>query len=208
MNSKRVWEVALTVLVAIFLLVAAEGRHPYGLYMVLRTAATVGGIYWAVRVYQAGPRGWRWAFRAVALLLSPVLPVRMHREHWQPIDMLLGVLLFGWAGYWFDSADGAVPAAITEKLPGRVNKKAFRQLRDFSVHPRSAPSDKFFSAFRRTLSALAEAGQPHSRAQPRITCAPPIPPQAQMSATESPRAILSLPECAQFALKWRRRPKS
>jgi len=28
MNSKRVWEVALTVLVAIFLLVAAEGRHP------------------------------------------------------------------------------------------------------------------------------------------------------------------------------------
>ena len=49
MNSKRVWEVALTVLVAIFLLVAAEGRHPYGFYMVLRTAATVGGIYWAVR---------------------------------------------------------------------------------------------------------------------------------------------------------------
>jgi hypothetical protein len=101
MNSKRVWEVALTVLVAIFLLVAAEGRHPYGFYMVLRTAATVGGIYWAVRVYQAGPRGWMWAFLAVALLLNPVLPVRMHREYWQPIDMVLGVLLFGWAGYWF-----------------------------------------------------------------------------------------------------------
>ena len=97
MNSKRVWEVALTVLVAIFLLVAAEGRHSYGFYMVLRTAATVGGIYWAVRVYQAGPRGWMWAFLAVALLLNPVLPVRMHREHWQPIDMVLGVLLFGWA---------------------------------------------------------------------------------------------------------------
>ena len=45
MDSKRVWEVALTVLVAIFLLVAAEGRHSYGFYMVLRTAATVGGIY-------------------------------------------------------------------------------------------------------------------------------------------------------------------
>ena len=101
MDSKRVWEVALTVLVAIFLLVAAEGKHSYGFYMALRTAATVGGVYWAVRVYQAGPRGWMWAFLAVVLLLNPVLPVRMHREHWQPIDMVLGVLLFGWAGYWF-----------------------------------------------------------------------------------------------------------
>jgi hypothetical protein len=30
-ESKRVWEVALTVLVAIVLLAAAEGRYPYGL---------------------------------------------------------------------------------------------------------------------------------------------------------------------------------
>jgi len=101
MDSKRVWEVALTVLVAVFLLVAAEGRHSYGFYIVLRTAATVGGIYWAVRVYQAGPRGWMWAFLAVALLLNPILPARMHREHWQSIDIVLGLLLFGWAGYWF-----------------------------------------------------------------------------------------------------------
>ena len=53
-------EIALTVLVAIFLIVAAEGRHPYGFYMVLGTAATVGGAYWAVRVYHAGPRGRMW----------------------------------------------------------------------------------------------------------------------------------------------------
>ena len=53
-DSKRVWEVALTVVVALALLAAAEGRYPYGFYMALRTAATVGGVYWAVRVYQAG----------------------------------------------------------------------------------------------------------------------------------------------------------
>jgi hypothetical protein len=75
-DRKRVWEVALTVLVAIGLLAAAEGRYPYGFYMALRTAATVGGVYWAVRVYQAGPRGWIWAFLAVALLLNPILPVQ------------------------------------------------------------------------------------------------------------------------------------
>jgi hypothetical protein len=45
MESKRWWEVALTVLVAILLIVDAEGRHPYGFYMVLRTAVTVGGAY-------------------------------------------------------------------------------------------------------------------------------------------------------------------
>jgi hypothetical protein len=84
----------------VFLLVAAEGQHAYGFYVVLRLAATVGAVYWAVRVYHAGPRGWLWAFAAVALLLNPVLPVRMHREDWQPIDLGLGVLLLIWSGYW------------------------------------------------------------------------------------------------------------
>ena len=100
MDSKRVWEVALTVLMAILLIVAAEGRHPYGFYIVLRTAATVGAAYWAVRVYHAGPRGWMWAFLSVALLLNPILSVRMQRSQWQPVDLWLGILLLGWSGYW------------------------------------------------------------------------------------------------------------
>lgn len=99
-RTQRVWEVALTVLVAILLLAAAEGRYAYGFYMVLRMAATVGGAYWAVRVYQHGPRGWMWGFLAIALLLNPILPVRMHRADWQPIDLALGVLLLVWSGYW------------------------------------------------------------------------------------------------------------
>lgn len=41
MDRKRVLEIALTVLVAILLIVAAEERRPSGFYMVLRTAATV-----------------------------------------------------------------------------------------------------------------------------------------------------------------------
>jgi hypothetical protein len=41
-----------------------------------------------------------WAFLAVALLLNPILPVRMHRQDWQPIDVALGLLLLGWSGYW------------------------------------------------------------------------------------------------------------
>ena len=43
--------------------------------------------------------GMEWAFVAVALLLNPFLPIRMHREDWQPIDLSLGILI-GWSGYW------------------------------------------------------------------------------------------------------------
>jgi membrane associated rhomboid family serine protease len=100
-DGKRVLEAAFTILLAVFLIIAAEGgRHAYGFYVVLRLTATMGAAYWAVRVYSAGLRGWLWAFLAVAVLLNPILPVRMHRADWQPIDPGLGVLLLGWPGYW------------------------------------------------------------------------------------------------------------
>jgi hypothetical protein len=100
MEGKKRLEVGLSVLIAILLILACQGRHPYGFYVVLRLAATVGAVYWAMRVYQTGPRGWLWVFVAVALLLNPLLPVRMHRADWQPIDLTLGVLLLAWAAYW------------------------------------------------------------------------------------------------------------
>jgi hypothetical protein len=101
MNRKRLWEVALTAFGAVLLLIAAFGKHPYGFYIVLRLLMTVGAIYWAWRVYQAGLRGWTWAFIAMGLLLNPFLPIRMQRTQWQPIDFWLGVLLFVWCGYWY-----------------------------------------------------------------------------------------------------------
>lgn len=100
MDRRRTLEIALSVLVAILLLAAAHGRYPYGFYMALRTTATVGAAYWAVRVFRTGPQGWMWAFAAVALLLNPILPVRMHRADWQPIDLILGVLLLVWSAFW------------------------------------------------------------------------------------------------------------
>ena len=100
MNRVRIWEVALTVLGAVLLLIAAAGTHPYGFYIVLRVVATVGGIYWAWRVYQVRLRGWAWAFAAVALLMNPFVPLHMQRAQWQPIDLWLGLLLLVWSGYW------------------------------------------------------------------------------------------------------------
>jgi hypothetical protein len=101
LNGGRKSEVILTVLGAIFLLVAASGRHSYGFYMVLRLITTVGAVYWAWRVYKVGLWCWAWAFAAVALLMNPLLPIRMQRTQWQPIDLGLGILLLGWSAYWF-----------------------------------------------------------------------------------------------------------
>lgn len=113
MNPKRIWEVALTALGAIFLLIAATGRHPYGFYMVLRLAVTLGAVYWAWRVYQVGLRAWSWGFAAVALFLNPFLPIRMQRAQWQPIDFGLGVLLFAWCAYWLVRKSGASLAPVS-----------------------------------------------------------------------------------------------
>ena len=100
LNDGRKSEVALTVLGAILLLVAASGRHPYGFYMVLRIVTTVGAVYWAWRVYKAGLGRVAWAFAVVAVLMNPLLPIRMQRTQWQPIDLGLGILLFVWSAYW------------------------------------------------------------------------------------------------------------
>ena len=98
---KRFSESVFTLISAALLLVASAGKYPYGFYMLLRLIITVGSVYWAWRVYQAGLRGWTWAFVAVALLLNPFLPIRMQRTQWQLIDLWLGILLIGWSGYWF-----------------------------------------------------------------------------------------------------------
>lgn len=99
LDKQRTSEIAPTILVAALLLVAAEGGHAYGFYIVLRLVTTVGAVYWALRVFREGLHGWAWAFAAVALLMNPLLPIRMQRTQWQPIDLWLGILLLGWCAY-------------------------------------------------------------------------------------------------------------
>ena len=100
-DRRRTSEVSLTVLAAMFLIVAATGRHSYAFYMLLRLIVTVGAVYWAWNVYEMGLRGWVWIFASVALLMNPFVPIRMRRSDWQPIDLGLGVLLLCWSVFWY-----------------------------------------------------------------------------------------------------------
>ena len=43
-DKRRMSEVMLTVLAAMFLIVAANGRHSYAFYMLLRLIVTVGAV--------------------------------------------------------------------------------------------------------------------------------------------------------------------
>jgi hypothetical protein len=100
-GRRRTSEVMPTVLAATFLILAANGRHSYAFYILLRLIVTVGAVYWAWNVYELGSRGWVWIFSAVALLMNPFLPIRMHRPDWQPIDLCLGVFLLCWSVFWY-----------------------------------------------------------------------------------------------------------
>jgi len=69
--------------------------------MVRRTAATVGGAYWADTGVQRGAKGLDVGLPlAVVLMLNPIPSVRMQRSRWQPIDLWFGLSLLGWSCYW------------------------------------------------------------------------------------------------------------
>ena len=55
LGRRRTLEIGFTLLLAILLVVAALGRHPYGFYVALRTAATVQVIVAAFRKETVAP---------------------------------------------------------------------------------------------------------------------------------------------------------
>jgi hypothetical protein len=57
-SLRRRYELVFTELMAVTLIVAAEGRHAYGFYVVLRLTSTVGNGLLGGQGVHAGPRGW------------------------------------------------------------------------------------------------------------------------------------------------------
>jgi hypothetical protein len=82
------------VLTTCLLALAAFGGWPYAFYQLLRliTCGTAG--YMAFITHQEQKRGWMWTVVAVALLFNPLLPIRLSRQDWQPIDLVVA-LVFG-----------------------------------------------------------------------------------------------------------------
>lgn len=76
------------------LLVAALGRWPYFVYVLLRVLICTASVYLSTKRYKEQQTLWVWTFFAIALLFNPVLPVRMTRQDWQVVNVLAAVVFF------------------------------------------------------------------------------------------------------------------
>jgi len=93
LDKRRTSEVILTVLAAIFLLIAVTGRHSYA-FICCSGFCDGRCCLLGLEGLRNGTTRLGLAFATAALLMKPFLPIHMHRADWQPVDMSLGVLLF------------------------------------------------------------------------------------------------------------------
>jgi hypothetical protein len=65
---------------------------PYGYYQFLRLMVTGSAIYYAYIAHSLSKSGWMWIFIISALLFNPFIPVRLSREIWTPINIILPII--------------------------------------------------------------------------------------------------------------------
>lgn len=84
--------------VAILLFIAAAPL-PYGFYTFVKIVVFLCAGYMAYQGYatrQVG--GWPWLWGIVAIVFNPVVAVRMTKEVWTVVDILIGAV-FGFVAY-------------------------------------------------------------------------------------------------------------
>jgi len=81
-------------LIAALMLLGALARWPYGYYQLLRWVTCGVAVYVAYTAYNWQKMWAVWLFGFVAVLFNPLIPIRLSREIWQPINVICA-LLFG-----------------------------------------------------------------------------------------------------------------
>jgi len=79
-------------LVAAVMLLVALAEWPYGYYQLLRFVTCGVAAYVAFLAYQWQKIWATWPFGFIALLFNPLIPIRLSRELWQPIDVICAIL--------------------------------------------------------------------------------------------------------------------
>jgi hypothetical protein len=78
---------------ALFLVIVAFFRLPYGYYTFLRIVVCIASIYTALRLFDWDYKWQTWVFVAVAVLFNPLIPVHLGRDIWIVIDFIVAVLM-------------------------------------------------------------------------------------------------------------------
>jgi hypothetical protein len=85
-----------TTLAAAFLLFAISSHWRYSFYITMRLTVCTIAVYLAYTSFVSGRALWGLALSAVAVLFNPVLPMRMRRSDWGPIDMIAASVFVLW----------------------------------------------------------------------------------------------------------------
>ena len=70
------------------LLLLALGRNPYDFYTITRWVVCGVCSYGAFVEFERNRSTWAWLFVIMAVAFNPIVPVRLSRETWAPIDGL------------------------------------------------------------------------------------------------------------------------
>ena|SRR5579859_5744626 len=79
--------------IAVAMLFAASGRHPYGYYQLTRLVVCAICVYGAIRSSEQHDEGWTLAYGFVAVLFNPIFPVRLARSTWEVLDVIAALFL-------------------------------------------------------------------------------------------------------------------
>lgn len=81
-------------IIAALILLGALGRWPYGYYQLLRFVICGVAVYVSFMAYHWQKVWATWLFGIIAFLFNPLVPVRLSRGLWQPIDFVCAFVFF------------------------------------------------------------------------------------------------------------------
>lgn len=80
-------------IVAAVLLLVAVGRNAYDFYTIMRWIVCGVCAYGAYLEFERKRTVWAWLFAIMAIAFNPIVPVRLSRGTWAPIDVLAAAVL-------------------------------------------------------------------------------------------------------------------
>ena len=79
-------------ILAIGLLLGAQGTHPYAYYQILRWVVCTSAAYTAYLYFKSERRTLFSLFLATAVLFNPIAPVYLNKDTWQTLDLVFAAI--------------------------------------------------------------------------------------------------------------------
>lgn len=102
LKMKKFPAVVPSAIATALLLIALVPIRQYGYFVFLRWAVCAAAIWLCFAAYGTGRPWLLFVGIPIAILFNPFVPIYLNRETWQPIDLVVAFVLFGFS--WFARA--------------------------------------------------------------------------------------------------------